>query len=82
MKRIDLILIVGFAFIVGLFTLVGYNRIIEAAYNISTAITPNVKVAEPPVLPTTSLQVVNNYDTQDTINPQIVGENATNNWGQ
>lgn len=81
MKKVDLVLIVGFAAIIGLFTFVGYNRIIEAANTISRGISPAVFVAEPPVVQS-KLETVDNYGIQETVNPQVVGENASNNWGQ
>ena len=76
MKKVDLVLIVGFSIIVGLFTFVGYNRIIEAANSISRGITSNVKVAEPPLVIDLCKAEGLAYTTP------VVGENASNNWGQ
>lgn len=97
MKKVDFILITGFALIVSLFTFVGYSRILTTAEVISSKFSSNVVVAEPPLVidlckaeglayttPPSCLTVGDNNGgiQTETVNPQVVGENASNNWGQ
>jgi hypothetical protein len=82
MKIVDFVAIVLSSVMIALLVTFGYGRIINAASVVSTKITPEVKVAEPPVLPVTHLQAVDNHGLVSTYNPQVVGENASNNWGQ
>lgn len=82
MTRTDFSILVIASLAITTFAIFGYDRVINAAYVISTPLTRSTKVAEPPLLPTTNLQVVDNHGLVQTYDPQVVGKNESNNWGE